>query len=197
MKIDVVDDHQIDKAVQIVVAESGAGGIAIVVNVSLCGHVGKRAIAVVAIQNVVSKTGKVEVGPAVVVVIPDRAAVSETGSIQTRFGCDIGKSAVVVVVVKRSRSVHSFERLVDSGLIGEVNIRPAVSVIVDENHSAAHRFHDVFLRGIGRVRECDTCGCRDVFQLGNGSAAALRRPGAGRRRWAASDALRPSALRQC
>ena len=107
MKIDIVDDHQIDKAVAVVVAECGARGPAPVGNAGLCGHVGKRAIAIIAIENVAAQTGDVEIGPAVVVVIADRSAHGEAGRSQAGFCGDIGKRAVVIVVVERARALFA------------------------------------------------------------------------------------------
>jgi hypothetical protein len=78
-------------------------------------------------------------------------------------------------VVESADALLSFDGHVDAGRIRKVNVRPAVAVIVDKDHAAAHGFDDVALRGVGGVFECDARGCCDVFQLWNRSPAALCR----------------------
>ncbi len=74
VKVDVVGDHEIDEAIAVVVAESGAGGPAAVGDSGFCGHVGEGAVAVVAIENIPAEAGDVDVGPAIVVVVAHGAA---------------------------------------------------------------------------------------------------------------------------
>ena len=105
MKIDIVCDHEIDEAIAIVVAEGGAGRPAAVGDAGFCRHVSERAVAVVAIEDVATKAGEVEIGPAVVVVVSHRAAHGKAGSGQPGFRRDVGEGAVVIVVVKSAEAL--------------------------------------------------------------------------------------------
>src|ERR1700726_4462381 len=105
MEVDIVDDHQIDKTVSVIVTECGASGPAPIGNASLGGHIGKSAIAVVTIKNVAAETSFVDVGPAIVVVIAHGAAHSKAASGQAGFCGHIRKCAVVIVVVKRAQAL--------------------------------------------------------------------------------------------
>ena len=60
------------------------------------------------------------------------------------------------------------------GRIREVDVGPAVAIVVDQDHAAAHGFHDVFLGRVGGVFEGDAGLGSDVFELWNRAAAALR-----------------------
>jgi hypothetical protein len=175
MEVDIVDHHQVGESIAVVIAEGSAGGPAAIGDAGLRRHIGKCSVAIVAIENVAAQAGKVKVGPAVVVVIAHRAAHGEARRGHAGLGGDIGECAVAVVVVERAHAFFSLDGHVDAGRIGEIDVRPAVAVVVDEDHAAAHRFDDVAFGGVGGVFECDARGRGDVFQLRNRTPAAFGR----------------------
>jgi hypothetical protein len=181
VKVDIVDDHQIDKSVVVVVAERSSCGITAIANVSLFSDVGEGAVSVVAVKNVAAEACEIEVGPPVIVVVSNGATVREALTVQAGLCCDVGKGAVMIVVIKSTGCGDAPEYLIDGRLIREVDVRPAIAVIVDEDNAATHRFHDVFLYRIGGVREGDAGRRGDVLELRNGAAAAFCHPAAGRR----------------
>ncbi len=173
MKIDVVGDHEIDKSIAVVVAESGAGRPSSIGDAGLCRHVGKGAVAVVAIENVAAQAGDIEIGPAVVVVVSDGSAHGEARSGEAGFCRHVGESAVVIVVVENAEALRAFDRHLNRRSIGEIDVGPAIAIIVQQNHSAAHGFHNVFLCRVGGVFEGDAGLGRDVLELRNRASAAL------------------------
>jgi hypothetical protein len=50
--------------------------------------------------------------------------------------------------------------------VGEINVRPAISIIVNKCHSTTHGFHDEFLLRAGKVLEMHAGGAGDVRNLG-------------------------------
>ncbi len=100
--LNVIRDYEIEPAVFIVVKPSGAGGpAAFVGDASLCGRVGKGAVAVVVIKDGAAVAGDVEIGVAVVVVVADgdALAVMSFAADAGLFG-DVGKCAIAIIVVQ-------------------------------------------------------------------------------------------------
>ena len=131
MKIDVVCDHQIHEAIAIVIAERRARGPAAVRDAGFRGHIGKRAVAIIVIENISTQAGDVEIGPAVVVIIAHRSAHGEAGRGQAGFFGDVGKRAVVIIVIERAARLLPFYRHLNGRSICEINIQPAVSIVVE------------------------------------------------------------------
>jgi hypothetical protein len=78
----------------------------------------------------------------------------------------------VIIVIERSAGVNAFELLFDRRIVGEENIRPAVSIVIDEDDSTAHGFDDVFLFGNVRVLKLDSTLGGNVDELRDGPAGA-------------------------
>src|SRR6266568_2454106 len=69
-------------------------------------NVSKCAIAIVAIQTILPEAGAEDVVEAVIVIVGDANAVRPTRHPQARFICDIGESAVAVVLVEAIRRLR-------------------------------------------------------------------------------------------
>jgi hypothetical protein len=149
-KVHVVGDKEVEMAVAVVVEKcaSGAKAIASVQQAGFGRHIGKCAVAVVAVEAVVAVVGEEQVLEAVVVVVADADAHSPAGIGESGFGGHIGKRAVAVVVIEPVAGARrsAFERTAAE----QEDVHPAVVVVVEEGASAAHRFHDVG----------DLAGCR-------------------------------------
>ncbi len=101
------------------------------------------------------------------------------GLVSPAFCGHVSECAVVIVVVERARRRFALEGHGDRRRIREVDIGPAVAVVVEEDHAAAHRLQDVLLligRGMG---EGDPGFRGNILELGNGAIGALCRFGAG------------------
>src|SRR5215470_16837683 len=88
----------------------------------------------------------------------------------------------MIVAIERARSFLSFEGHLDTGGIGEVNVRPAVTIVIENDPASAHRLDDVFLRSVRGVLEGDAGLGGDVFELRNWTPAAFGGLGSRRRR---------------
>src|SRR5215469_652218 len=66
-------------------------------------YVGKAAIAVVVVKDINAETGQINIRPSVVIVIPDGTSHAKTRRSKACFLGDVGESAVMIVVIQRSR----------------------------------------------------------------------------------------------
>ena len=179
IEIDVIRHDQIDKTVAIVIAKSGAQLTIGLPHSGLGRDIGKGAVTIVPIKNIPAKAGDIKVGPAIIIKISDGAAHRETGMANARFFGDVGKSPIVIVVIKRAARLFTVPGHLHRRRIGEVNIQPAIAIVVEQNHPATHRFHDVFIFRRGRMFEVNAGFFSDVFQLRDGTALALSGSGPG------------------
>src|SRR2546430_15689476 len=108
----------------------------------LC-HVGKCAIAVVAIENVVAPIGDEQIFKPVVVVVPDAYSVGPPRFEQPRFLGDICECAVTVVLVKTIARIFGSIRQTNSR--EDKNVEPAIVVVVQKCTTAASYLDDVVL----------------------------------------------------
>ena len=143
------------------------------------GDIGKRAVAIVAVQDDAAETGHQHVGPAIVVVVADHGAVRPAGIRHACLVGHIGKGAIVVVMEEGAARLLPGQLHVHIGRVGEVDVRPAIAVVIDQGHSAAHRFDDVFLVGRSEVLEANFGGGSDIRELRERSGG-----GDGSARWA-------------
>src|SRR5882762_8313373 len=195
MEIDVVGNHEIEKTVAIVVAKSSASRPAAVGNAGFASDIGEGAVAIIFVKDVAAEASDVEIGPAVVVVVSHRAAHGKARSRQAGFGGDIGERAVVIIVVQSALARLSLDGHSDSGGIGEIDVEPAIAIVVKKNYAAAHGFHDVFLRRVGGVLKSDARFGGDVFELWYGACRAFDGFGVRRRRRLRVTALSASPAR--
>src|SRR5260370_37993769 len=96
-----------------------------------------------------------------------------TGRGEGGFGGYIGKSAIVIVVEERAAGFLASEGHFHALGVREIDVRPAIAVIIDESDASAHGFDDVSLFRTGEMFEVDAGGGSNVPELW---------PGAGSRR---------------
>ena len=148
IELDVVADEEIEMAVAVVVEKGAAGAPAelLVVKAGLASDVGKGSVSVVVEQDVVSPEAAEQVVPAVVVVVADADAGLPAGASQAGFFGDIGERSVAIVLVQmRGRSLARRPVGVEARAIGEIDVEPAVVVVIEEGQAAAFGFNDVAL----------------------------------------------------
>jgi len=74
-----------------------------------------------------------EIVPAVVVVVADADASLPAGAREAGFRGDIGERAVAIIFVEmRGRLFAGFPICVEARAVGEVNVEPAVVVVVEK-----------------------------------------------------------------
>ena len=107
----------------------------------LSGHVGKGSIAVVSVKRVFTPIGDKNVLESVVIQISNADAGGPAGSRQPRFGSDVRKRAVPVVLVEMVGCPG--RRSLKTSPIQDEEIHPAIVVEVDEGAAAPDGLHDV------------------------------------------------------
>src|SRR5215469_16069314 len=137
----------------------------------LRGDVSKGSVAIVVEQLISGDVGQKDIGPTVVVVVPNCYAHSVTSSRDACVFRYIGKRAVMIVVEEPVPvSGRFFLQRRNRGAVYEINIEISVAVIVEESDSRYHRFHLILVRG-SRV-PCDEVNSsffRNVFETNCGS----------------------------
>ena len=189
-------DEQVQSPVAVVVAESRACGPAAHRHPGLLAHVGEGSVVVVVIQAVLAVVGHVEVGPAIVVVSPTAQPYPHRSLATPAFSRDVGERSVVVVMKQRRVRRRCFAR---QGVVGravhQVDVEPAVVVVVDQAHSRPLGLENEALfrraggvmptgqaRGFGHILEDDRARL-DEASRGDGAMLAVElglvRPGIG------------------
>src|SRR5579859_3140702 len=141
--IDVAGNEKIKQAIVVVVSPGGAGGPVLESDAGPFGDVGEGAVVVVVIEAVFAVVGYVDVRPAIVVVVGDGdaeapALVSDAGLVS-----DVSKRAVMVVVEEHGAG-RWFPALNggDRGTVEEINVEPAVVVVIEESDAGARGVDD-------------------------------------------------------
>jgi hypothetical protein len=146
--VDVTGYEEIKTAVAVVVAETGACGPVAESDSGLFGNVREGSVVVIAVETILAEVGDVEVGPAVIVEVCDRNAEPPSVVGDASFSRDIGEGTVVIVVKERSVGWSGFSgESVVSGAVDQVDVEPAVVVVVEQGDSGADLFENVRLRG--------------------------------------------------
>src|SRR5262252_602495 len=106
-------------------------------------HVRKRAVAVIAIETILSEVGAEDVVKAIVVVISDADSIGPSSGFQTGLFSHIGERSIAVVLIK---AVGRFRRISFDPSAGQnKDVHPTVIVIIDKSAAATVGFEDVFL----------------------------------------------------
>src|SRR6266704_1847201 len=147
VELDVIADEKIEAAVAVVIEPGTAGAPAdlFVVDAGFAGDIGKGAVAVVVKEDVVSPEAAEEVVPAVVVVVADANAGLPAGAGEAGFFGDVGEGAVAIVFVKMGGWGFAGGPVgIEASSIGEIDVQPAVMVVVEKGKAAALGFNNVF-----------------------------------------------------
>ena len=149
-KVDIVDGHQIEVTVVVVIEESGAGAPAPITHGGELGDIFKTAGSVVSQQAIHLEIGHIDVLVAVVVVIGDRTPRTITGIARTRPIGDIREGSTLVAVQSIDRRVSVLGR-VGGGRqersVRQIEVLPAVSVYVDESGTGSESLYVIVLAG--------------------------------------------------
>src|ERR1700693_5982869 len=115
----------------VIVSPSGAGRPATESYAGGLGHIGERAVVVVVIKPILAKICYINVGPSVVIVISHRHTKAPALIRNAGLGSNVSKGSVMIVV-EEHRSWGGFFALQrkDRGSLEQVNIQPAVPVVI-------------------------------------------------------------------
>src|SRR5579863_6443361 len=157
-------------AVAIVVEEgaSSAPAALLLIEAGLFGDVGEGAVAVVVEENVAAPESAKDVVPAVIVVVADADAGLPATAADAGFLGDLSDCAITVVLVEMGGGLFSGRPVfVDAVAVGEIDVEPAVVVVVEEGDAAAFGFDDDALvfhaaPDVGRV---EAGGVGDIDEL--------------------------------
>ncbi len=159
-------DEQIEPAVVVVIEPDRAGTPAWSRDTRFLRHVGEGAVAIVVIEDAASVLRNVEVWEAISVVIPHRNTHAIATPSHAGFLRHVGECAVAIVAIQRV--AQGMRRLVEIAFaaVDEVNVHPAVIVVIEEGTSRAAGFWQVFFRGFaGRMHPLDPAdGRRNFFE---------------------------------
>src|SRR5208282_606801 len=163
--VDIVCDHKIEATVVVVIEPGRAGGPPSGIgNSGALSYVGKRAVAIIVVENGTVVSEDEQVRESIVVIVPYRNAHTEQPlSPNARLFSDIGKRAIAIVAVKGAAegvfgSVKPSRRTVH-----EIQVKQAVLVVVDPAAARAHGLDQVFFsRGRVVVLKRDPGGTRHV-----------------------------------
>jgi hypothetical protein len=130
------------------------------------------------IKDVFAVVGDVQLLETVIVVVTDADALAPAGMGQAGFFSDIGKRAVVVVVVEMIGRSLLYGGVFEFRAVDDEDVGPAVVVVVEDRDAGAGGFDDVFFggdtaEGVGHgeaglfrdVREVSGRLGRDVLRL--------------------------------
>ncbi len=150
VQFDVVAHEQVKESVAVVINPGAAGAPADAVfpQARLLGHIRKRAVAVVVPQHVMTPIAAEQVIPAVIVIVAHANARAPSGAAQAGFFRHVRERAVAVVLkeVLRGRlaiGIGFFAR--QAVAVGEVDVEPAILVVIEKGQPAALGFNNVFL----------------------------------------------------
>jgi hypothetical protein len=167
IEVDVSGDEEIEASITVVITPGCTRGPVAERHACLLSNICEGAVMVVVIEAILAVVGHENIRPAIIVVVGHSDA--ETPSIigDARLGGYVGERAVVVVVKEGSvgRFFFAIQGL-ERGTIGEVDIEPAIVVVVDQAHPGSIRFQDELLVRVphvmGPVRDAGLFG--DVLE---------------------------------
>ena len=184
IELHVASDKQVDAAVAIIVEPRGTDRPSVDFHAGLCGDVGKRPIAIVAVKNCFAVAGDEQIDETVVVEVGGNRCGSEYVCGYARLVGDVSENAVTVIAIEmvvrrrrgrllqRIRMHRIFKRLTAD----HVEIRQTVVVVVEPDTAGAGAFKQrAELLGTEAVGELDAGVCGGTFEADRAGRARLRR----------------------
>src|SRR4029077_3003606 len=141
---------------------------------------------IVAIEDAFAVLGDVEVGETIAVIVADGDSLPEAACAHAGFLSYISESSVAIVVVERVAEGRSGREEIAGTTIDEVQVHPAVVVVVEECAARARRLGEIlFGRFAGDVLPGDATGGRKdllerIGRLRQSSSPARDGSGSGR-----------------
>ncbi len=169
VQVDVVADEKVEVAVAIVVEPCTACSPMnfFAMETGLLGDIGEGAVAIIVKQNVVAPGAAEEIVPAVVVIIADANAGLPASTREPGFFGDVGERSVAIIFVEmRGWRFSSGPFGVEPRSIGQINIQPAIIVVVEKSDATALGFDDVAfaINSAPHVGDGQAGFLRDVYE---------------------------------
>src|SRR5207249_3846573 len=131
-------------------------------------HVGESAVAIVAVQNILSVLSNVEVCISIAIVVACRDSHSISAPGYSRLLGYILEASVAIVSVQRISNGLFWLVEITFPAVDEINVHPAVIIEIKKRAAGAARLRQVFHRGFsGCVHPVDAAFCsRYLFEPG-------------------------------
>ena len=103
MQIDIIGYEKIEVAIAIVVEKSASrspASIAFVKQPRLPGDIGKRAVSIVAVKNILTVVSDEDIFKTIIVIVTDGHSTGPTCAQQSGFFGDIGKRSIPIILVQ-------------------------------------------------------------------------------------------------
>src|SRR4029077_1490731 len=111
----------------------------------LGGDIGKRAVAVVVVEDVLAEVGDEEIVEAVVVVIADADGLPPAGMNEARLSGAGGERTVAIIFVQAIGGLLAGGKAFQTRAIHQKNIEPAIVVVIVEGDAAAGGLQQIFV----------------------------------------------------
>ena len=142
----VAGDKQIELAVTVIVAKGRAVGPVAERHAGLFGNVGEGSVMVVVIETVLSEIADIQIWPAIIVVVAYSDAKTPAAVGYASFRGNIGEGAIVIVMEEgRVRWLRFAIFSLIGRAVHQINIEPAIMIVVQQGHTRASCFHDEVL----------------------------------------------------
>src|SRR5882724_11678972 len=131
---------------------------------------------IIVVETVLAVVGHIEVRPAIVVVVADRNSESPTLIGDSCLGCNICEGSVVIIVEEHSlwRGLLTLQSR-NRGAVEQVDVEPAVIVIVEQRYTRAWSLDDALLFGsTGATVKFVETGC--LRDIGEHHRSAIDKP---------------------
>ena len=146
VEVHIARDVEIELAVAVVVAPRRAWRPVAQRHFRLLRHIGKRSIVIVVVEPILAVVADVQIRPAIVVIVRNRAAIAPAVVLNAGLFRDIGECPVVIVAEQRGMRRRLFPvESVEGRAIHQVDVEPAIVVVVDQADARAVRLHDELL----------------------------------------------------
>ena len=177
----VVDDKQIQQTIVVIIEPARRNGPWLLPGAGVrqsrpLRHVIERTIPTIAVQNVSIDTGDEQVGGAVIIVVGGRNAHGKPFPANASLGRHVGECAVAFVPVEAVvvGGIRFFQLRL-AGSVHEVDVGPAVVVIVEDGDAGNHRLDLMLIAGRRIPQDKFDSGARRHVVKSDGVRPARRR----------------------
>ena len=138
-------DEQIEPTIIVVIEPDCTGTPAGGAHTRLLGDVRKRAIAVVVIQDAAAILGYIKIGEAVPVIITNGDSHAVTSAAHAGLFGDLREGSVAIIVIEGIPKRRIWREEITTAAIDEIDIHPAVVVVVEKSAAGAGRLGKVVI----------------------------------------------------
>src|SRR4051812_27743027 len=105
------------------------------------GDIGECAVSIVMEENILPPETAEEIVPSVVIVVSNTDTCLPTSPREPRFLSNIGKGTIAIVLIKACcRGLPNRPVGIEAGTIREIDVQPAIMIVVKESNAAAFCF---------------------------------------------------------